>query len=135
MGDVLNNVYTWLALKKLGIRIGSEMPALRLPTSESQIKTMKTAKLILEQFLEAKEKRVYTRHRFSSRSDLNAEYVVKVFYGGTLDRPIMECECPRFKFKKWCRHCDMTWNEEMTPFARMATVHHDEIVNKLSRKK
>ena len=96
---------------------------------------MKTAKKIFDEYASEKEKRVYTRRHFSSKSNLDVEYVVKVYYGGTLDRPIMECECPRFKFKKWCRHCDMTWNEEMTPFARMAAVHHDDIIARLSNGK
>ena len=96
---------------------------------------MQNAKKILEQFLEAKEKRVYTSRHFSSRSNLDVEYAVKVYYGGTLDRPNIDCECPRFKFKKWCTHCDQTWNELMTPFARMVAVHHDDIINRLSSKK
>ena len=61
-------------------------------------------------------------------------YEVKVYYGGTLDKPNIECDCIRFSYKKWCSHCERTW-EGMGGFAQSNAVHHDEIANKSWYKK
>jgi hypothetical protein len=55
-----------------------------------------------------------------------------IYYGGTLDRPIIECDCPKAQFhSEWCWHMDKAWNEGMTGFQKALVVHHDEMMEKL----
>jgi hypothetical protein len=68
----------------------------------------------------------------TSRSNPAASHTVTIFYGGTMNRPVIECDCPKAQFgKAWCWHKDRAWNEELSGFQRAIAVHHEEMLEKL----
>lgn len=77
----------------------------------------------------AKEGRMARAATFRSKSDPGISYRAAILYGGTMERPKWECECPGFQFRKECRHVKELW-EDMDGFLRANAVHHDEIYQK-----
>lgn len=49
-------------------------------------------------------------------------YRAAILYGGTMDRPNWDCECPGFHFNKECRHVKELWGE-MSGFQRAIAVN------------
>jgi hypothetical protein len=92
---------------------------------------MKLAKKLMQDFQRTKEPRTYSTRIFKSKSNPSVDYLVRIFYGGTFEKPNLECNCPKFTMSNphWCRHCDEAWNS-LDGFGRALIVHHDEIRGK-----
>ena len=57
-------------------------------------------------------RRIYRTIRLTSRSNSAIIHRVVIFYGGTMDRPSVECDCPKAQFgNAWCWHKDRAWND------------------------
>ncbi|MDE2098544.1 MAG: hypothetical protein KGL39_14920 [Patescibacteria group bacterium] len=88
--------------------------------------TLIARKLLSEQ-AQARSARIFTRRYFPSKSNPGEEYEVRVYYGGTMEKPNAECSCPRFAFERWCGHAEQAWSGDLDYIARKMCTERDEI--------
>jgi hypothetical protein len=77
-----------------------------------------------------KQERTFRSKTYPSRKNPSVFYTVTIYWGGTKERPNIDCTCPTFTFApRSCWHVQAAW-DELSPFTQNDIIHHYEIVAK-----
>jgi hypothetical protein len=87
---------------------------------------MELARKIIEEHLAARTFRV---RQYPSRTVLGTQWEVRLLYGGSRERPLISCTCPKSNFGGTCFHIE-SFLQRMSAWDWMMYVHRDDIKNK-----
>ena len=68
-----------------------------------------------------------------SHSNPKEYHGVTIYFGGTMEKPDIECNCPAFLFRQDCRHIHEVW-DSLKPIQKRIVVEHDRMMEKLGAK-
>ena len=88
----------------------------------------KTLAQTIAEALRSNNERVYLRRGFPSKSVKGLTHEVVLRYGGSFERPNIECDCVKFQMSNphWCKHTSEVW-DGCDGMAKTMCVKHDEI--------